>query len=349
MVGIIGAGLTGLLTAYYLKQAGFDFMVFEARDRIGGRIHTLVDEHTTQVEMGATWFGEHHQNLIALLNSLGINSFPQFQTGKAVFEASSMAPVQIFDLPKGQPSSYRIVGGTTALIDRLVSEISKEKILLDQQVQFIEDTDRGVNIHTSENTYESLDLIISTLPPALVANSVKFKPQLPMDVIDLCNETHTWMGNSIKFAVTYKNPFWRNMGFAGVGFSNASIASEIHDHVNYENTKFALKGFLSSAAFKLDDDYRKKIVIDQLERFFGEKAGDFIAYHETLWAKETFTTGDQSNDLVPHQNNGHSKFQKERLNGKLLISGSETSPIYGGYMDGAVYAAELASEWVKSK
>ncbi len=39
-IAIIGAGLTGLTTAYYLKQKGKDFKVFDKKDRVGGVIQT---------------------------------------------------------------------------------------------------------------------------------------------------------------------------------------------------------------------------------------------------------------------------------------------------------------------
>ena len=40
-VAIIGAGITGLTAAFYLKRAGFSVMVFEGSDRAGGVIQTI--------------------------------------------------------------------------------------------------------------------------------------------------------------------------------------------------------------------------------------------------------------------------------------------------------------------
>jgi len=53
---ILGAGLSGLLTATLLKKQGFSVRVLEARTRVGGRIHTAQLALDTAVEMGATWF-----------------------------------------------------------------------------------------------------------------------------------------------------------------------------------------------------------------------------------------------------------------------------------------------------
>ncbi|MGO3181761.1 MAG: FAD-dependent oxidoreductase [Aequorivita sp.] len=70
MILIVGAGLSGLLTAYRLKKEGIPFKILEARPRIGGRINTLYGTNNTPVEMGATWFGDQHIHLIALLKRI---------------------------------------------------------------------------------------------------------------------------------------------------------------------------------------------------------------------------------------------------------------------------------------
>ncbi|HEX6065109.1 MAG TPA: FAD-dependent oxidoreductase, partial [Longimicrobiales bacterium] len=43
---IIGAGAAGLAAARDLTEAGRTVLVLEARDRIGGRVHTTVDAAT---------------------------------------------------------------------------------------------------------------------------------------------------------------------------------------------------------------------------------------------------------------------------------------------------------------
>jgi polyamine oxidase len=53
-VVIIGAGMAGLTVANALRQASVDCVVLEARDRIGGRLHT-VDLDGWPVDLGGSW------------------------------------------------------------------------------------------------------------------------------------------------------------------------------------------------------------------------------------------------------------------------------------------------------
>jgi polyamine oxidase len=53
-VVVVGAGMSGLTVANALTQAGVECVVLEARDRIGGRLHT-VDVGGSPVDMGGSW------------------------------------------------------------------------------------------------------------------------------------------------------------------------------------------------------------------------------------------------------------------------------------------------------
>jgi monoamine oxidase len=55
-LAIIGAGIAGLTTALTLQDAGFDYTLYEASDRIGGRIHS--DTTTWDDSLVTEWCGE---------------------------------------------------------------------------------------------------------------------------------------------------------------------------------------------------------------------------------------------------------------------------------------------------
>ena len=54
---VVGAGIAGLTVANAMAHAGVDCVVLEARDRVGGRLHT-VDLAGSRVDLGGSWM--HH-------------------------------------------------------------------------------------------------------------------------------------------------------------------------------------------------------------------------------------------------------------------------------------------------
>ncbi|SOE19539.1 monoamine oxidase [Spirosomataceae bacterium TFI 002] len=335
---IVGAGLSGLLTAKRLREKGYSVRIVEARNRIGGRIHTLKTSDHTLVEMGATWFGAQHINLRALLDELKLGYYEQFMDGAAYFEAFSTAPPQKIEFPKQAPS-FRIKGGTEQIINALSSELNDSEIVLGQKVVQASFAEDRVEIISETDTYYAKYLIL-TIPPALLVENVSFKPDLPKEIMLVSTQTHTWMHDSIKLALTFKEPFWRNSGLSGTVFSNVGPITEFYDHCNFEVNTYALCGFVNGAYASLNKEERKEMVLAQLVKTFGEVSLSYVSYEETVWKKESYTSPVTGSGLFPHQNNGHPTFQESFWNNHLFIAGTETSPQFGGYMDGAVARIE---------
>lgn len=205
MIVIIGAGLSGLLTAFRLKKEGIPFRILEARNRIGGRINTVLGTDETPVEMGATWLQNHHQNLIALLNELGLYAFEQFMDETVLFQQQANSPVQMMTIGKQSPS-YRIAGGTSNLMNTLYQTFDSEDIVLNQTVTKIVFHANSVQVIADE-TFEASHVVLA-IPPKLWAKRILFEPNLPDDLITIAEQTQTWMEDSIKVALTFNQPFW---------------------------------------------------------------------------------------------------------------------------------------------
>ncbi len=332
---IIGAGISGIYLGYRLKKEGFSIKILEASNRIGGRIYTK-NIHNIKVELGATWIWRYNTELIQLCKDLDISLFEQNMRGDALFEQTILNTPQRFQIPKNQEISYRIVGGTATILEKLAKDFTVDEILLNQKVTAINVDSSLVEI-TTKNSVFSADVVISTIPPQLLVNSVDFHPSLNEQIIQVANNTHTWMKDSIKFAITYSAPFWREMSLSGVVFSNIGPITEMYDHSDLENNHFALMGFLNGNLSNETKAHREKKVRKQLFKFFGNDGRNYITYKEKVWSKETLLSFKNDQFLSPHFNNGHSIYQKEFLDGKLIIAGSETSPSYGGYKEGAIY------------
>lgn len=337
---IIGAGLCGLYTAFLLQKKGIEILLLEANTRTGGRIKTITGTTAVTMEMGATWFGNQHSHLLEVLRSLEIPYFKQHTQGISLFETMSFVPPQKFEISDSEEPSFRIEGGTETLIKRLISEIGIQNIKTNTKITVIKEENNHLIVTDSDGKSYSADKVISTIPPNLLVNSVVFEPNLPENFIQLAKKTHTWMGESIKFAVEYKTPFWKQNNYSGTLFSQASIIQEMYDHSTADNSGFALKGFLNGGTAVLSMEERKEKVIAQLTTFFGPEAKDYVAYFENVWRKEPLTFQPYEQLVLAHQNNGHSLFKKPFQNGKLYVSGAESATQNPGYMDGAIAAAK---------
>src|SRR5437764_815457 len=72
-VVIIGAGASGLAAAQDLTRAGKSILLLEARDRLGGRIHTLHDTAIPlPLEFGAEFIHGRPDELIHIVRSANL-------------------------------------------------------------------------------------------------------------------------------------------------------------------------------------------------------------------------------------------------------------------------------------
>src|SRR5258708_3116853 len=80
-VAVVGAGLAGLAAARALADAGQAVVVLEARDRVGGRTHSVLEDDRRLVEYGAQWVGPTQDRALALIDEFGLETFAQYGDG----------------------------------------------------------------------------------------------------------------------------------------------------------------------------------------------------------------------------------------------------------------------------
>ncbi len=335
---IIGAGLTGLTLAYLLRNSNYNICIVEARERIGGRIYTSYKNDLASIEIGATWLGNQHIYLKKLLEDLDLDIFEQELGKKAIYEPSSLSPYQLVTLPPNQAPSYRIIGGTSKIIEILLSHISADQIINAEKVIALQENGNYLSVETDLSSYTS-KIVVSTLPPYLFQSTVKIEPSLPDELQQIMESTHTWMGESIKIGLRFKTPFWKAKESSGTIFSNVGPIPEFYDHSDHSSNYFALKGFLNNSYYSLSKEERLNLILNQLKKYYGSKVDDYLEYEEKVWRLDPLTYSDYRDHVIPHQNNGHRLYQETYLNSKLFIAGAETSTEFPGYMEGAVRSA----------
>ncbi|RAZ73765.1 flavin monoamine oxidase family protein [Mesorhizobium atlanticum] len=70
-VVIVGAGFTGLSAAFELKRAGTDFLVLEARDRVGGRVEAVRNGLGELIDSGGQFLCQDMPEVMALAKAHG--------------------------------------------------------------------------------------------------------------------------------------------------------------------------------------------------------------------------------------------------------------------------------------
>ena len=343
---IIGAGLTGLTLARLLVDNGQNVLVLEARDRVGGRIHTHTTSDGAEVEMGATWFFPHFNNLHKSMKSMNLGLMEQYMKGYTLQEGSAGSTPRKF-YEGGSSDMFRIKGGTSNLVTTLYNKIGHDKVELSQIVKEIKKIDGGVEVVTKDSCFTAKRLV-TTIPPQLLAHTVQFNPPLPNEVKQVISNTHTWMGGSMKGAITYAKPFWKEAGNSGALYSYAGPFVQMYDQTSTDGKRFALVGFMDEKISSLPYEERKKKVTDQLVRVFGNEAREPIDYKDTYWADEEFTMPKNAGRLSAHKNNGHQVYRTPHLGGTVYIAGTETSSQAGGYMEGAINSANYVFKQLKS-
>ena len=327
---IIGAGLSGLYSAYLL-QDDFDVTVIEARERVGGRVHSI-DGH----DMGPSWIWGHQREILTLIKRLGLNVFEQYNKGLALYDAPD--GVQKFSSPQSA-TSYRIEGGISALLYKIQDKL-QNKVQLGQRVLSIEDVSGSLNVKTDKESYTAAR-VISTLPPRLAAQSIDYKPSLASELQRHLEQIPTWMGYAAKCVIEYPSAFWKEEGLSGFTFSHVGPLSEIHD-ASIEGQD-ALFGFVQVSA---DIKMLKIKVLEQLVRLYGQQAAHPTHIHLVDWKEEVYTaTQEDKQALSSHPNYG---FELSHFKGRLLFSGTESSAQEGGYLEGALIAAIKASRKIKN-
>lgn len=322
-LAIIGGGLSGLYAAYTLKN-DYEITIYEARDRLGGRVHTI-----DGFDMGPSWIWSHQDRILSLIQTLNIELFPQYTHGFALYDTPK--GVQRFT-PAPSPPSLRMKGGLLTLIDALSSALNPKSIRLNEPILSIHTQNQTLVLETSQADYTA-DLILCTLPPRVALETITYSPPLPSSITQKFSNTPTWMGHTAKCVIEFKTAFWREMGLSGFCFSHIGPLGEIHDACIDDHP--ALFGFVNSGASM---DTIETDVRSQMQRLFGDAGKEIVSIRLVDWRLERFSSAPQdTKGLHAHPSYGISA---SCYDDRLIFIGTETAFSQGGYLDGAIRSVE---------
>ena len=353
-VAIVGAGLAGVYAAWLLTQAGVDFELLEAQERLGGRILTESvgadsPDDRSAFDLGPTWFWPAMQSRMPrLVQQLGLRAFEQPVDGATLVELSSTDRRRVdYGSAAG---SMRLVGGMGRLIEVLAGRLDASRIRCGHHVHAMRQLVTGeaaleVQDQSSVRHQRHFGQVISTLPPRLLADVLQLQPAPAPGVIESWQAVPTWMAAHAKLIAVYKLPFWREAGLSGQAQSRVGPLAEIHD-ASSPGGLAALFGFVGVPARSRRQAGAKQVqaaALDQLQRLFGNEAASPIRVLYKDWAADpnTATAADASAPESHPAYGGH-VLPGETWSRALVLAGSETAGQQGGYLEGALQSAEAA-------
>ena len=227
---IAGAGLGGLSLAAALEKNGTDYLLVEARDRLGGRI--LSAEFSDQsnapsyADLGPSWIWPGQGHIAALLNDLEIGVFEQYSSGRLVYEDELGQVRRDLDY-SSMAGSLRIDGGIAAVTDKLAARLGDGRIYRGHRVSCIREADPGYQVdlvHGDSLLQVEARKVVLAIPPRLIASRIEFDPPLDNAIIEEMDSVPTWMAGHAKLFAIYEEPFWRAQGLSGDGISRLGRA-----------------------------------------------------------------------------------------------------------------------------
>jgi monoamine oxidase len=321
-VAIIGGGLCGLALAHSLHARGCDWRLYEARERLGGRVLTATAGDGTPVDLGPTWFWPDSQPAFTrLVANLGLKSFDQLDDGRVLHLADPNRVPQTVALteqlvPADDPSvpgragavhggARRVVGGVGAVIGALAEPLPTARLRTGHRLDALVDHGEFVELRLrfGEAAYSvNARRVVLALPPRVAEASVQFVPDLAPDLRAALQATPTWMATAAKAGFTYARAFWRDSGHTGnawVSHSQAMLA-EVFDACGPDVqvapgtpgtpgtpgcTGAALAGFAALGAAQRASFARGRALLleSQMVQLYGPEAADPALHPESFW------------------------------------------------------------------
>ena len=350
---VIGAGLSGLYAAWRLHRQQVDVLVLEARPRIGGRILCEKPEgHESAIDLGPAWiWPAFQQRMQALVNELGLPLFRQYTKGDLLYETET-GDIHRHGGPSSHDQSFRIVGGKAALMEVLRSQLPESSVKTGITVRSIRRDDLQVEADGVDGpVLYSTDRVILALPPRLLLNNIELNPGPDETLQKVWSSTPTWMAGHEKRVFIYEEPFWRSQGLSGEVFSRTCPLSEIYDGSPEDENFYALTAFVGLSAMQrqqLGQDALHEACMMQLQRLFGAASIDVKQTMVSDWSREPFTTTGLDLDSMVHHPQYPATMPRHLWNERLLLAGTEVAREQGGYLEGALEAADEATAFILS-
>lgn len=350
---IAGGGLSGLALADHLAGQGKDFLLIEAQDRLGGRILTK-EIAGAQFDLGPAWFWPGQPRMAALARRFNIPVFGQFSTGDLMFQEQT-GKVQRGRGYASMQGSYRLDGGMESLIKALSHVLDPARIMTGTRLGGVAHGPHGITA-TCDRGDTPLTVtakqIVLAIPPRVIADTVRFTPDLNATQLQSLRNVPTWMAGQAKIVAVYDKPHWRLSGLSGDAMSHRGPMVEIHDASPARGGPYALFGFVSvpAEARAAHKGALMDLALAQFTALFGPEMANPREMILQDWATVPETARPQDQRPVSHHPSyGLPHGLRSLAEHGVHFSATETAQGFGGFLEGALEAAETTAAHLASR
>jgi monoamine oxidase len=230
----------------------------------------------------------------------------------------------------------RFDGGSYGVVTKLAEAVAAETYV-GAVVRRISTT--GDLVRVSGAGFEAVARRVVVAVPVPLTGRIEFDPILPAFRAQATQRLT--MGSAIKYLALYDEPFWRAEGLTGMATSPDGPIRATIDSCPPDGTPGVLAAFVTGPPARelsrLTAAERRELVLRELVRFFGPRAGRPYELIEQNWMAEEFTRGCYHGYAPPGLYTGYGRALTEPV-GRIHWAGAESVPVEYGSMSGAIHS-----------
>ena len=258
-----------------------------------------------------------------------------------LFYIASAGSLDLLLDAEGGAQQDRFVGGSQLLSLRMAEALG-DRVALSSPVRSVARDGAGVRVRADGEEVRARRAIVA-VPPGLWSR-IAWDPPLPPAHRELGQRSFS--GALAKCFAVFPEPFWREDGLSGEGVADRGPATLTFDVSPPGGSPGVLLGFVGGAdarwAAQADPAERREHVLASLARLFGPRAARPEAWLEQDWTGHPWTGGGPTGCLGPGALTAAGAALRAPW-GPVLFAGTETSPVWTGYMEGAVRSGQRAA------
>ncbi len=342
---IIGAGISGLIAGYELQRAGHSVTILEARERVGGRVHTLFSPFNNGqfAEAGASRIPSNHDLTLAYTQHFSLALDPFYPSTNNYFYLQDNT-VSLIDAAQhiNQPpwpgavnrSAFFKIRGGMAQLPLALSNVLSAQIIYSTPVELVDQANSQVEIISAHGERFTADRVLCTVPLP-VLNKISFSPALSAQKHLASNGGYDYT-DSTRLYSQFSERFWLADNLNAWGDSNwpEEIWQPTWD--NGESSGIIQSYLRDAAASEIDMmDIEQQIasVHARWQLVFPELESYLLTNHVHSWQQEIWTgsayaspTTSQDSALSTHI---------AQAEGRIHFAGEHASNFHG-WIQGAI-------------